>query len=118
MDLATDDMVRICLRCPCWRDSGCLWNALPGTGGDDDQMTNCPVRQRLADSSLVRSSPVADTPAHLRRKSRIARQAALASTLFWGMVGMLSVLAHDLGLTHLNMGDLAPLILQGWGLLC
>jgi Na+/melibiose symporter-like transporter len=28
---------------------------------------------------------------------------------------MLSVLAHDLGLTHLNMGDLAPLILSGMG---
>jgi len=78
-------------------------------------MTNCPVRQRLADSSLALSSPCADTPAHLRRKSRIARQAALASTLFWGMVGLLSVLAHDLGLTRLTMGDIAPLILSGMG---
>ena len=73
-------------------------------------MTNCPVRQRLADSSLALSSPFADTPADLRRKSRIARQAALASTLFWGMVGLLSVLAQDLGLTRLNMGDIAPLM--------
>ncbi len=78
-------------------------------------MTNCPVRQRLANSSLALSKPFADTPDHLRRKSRIARQAALASILFWGMVGMLSVLAHDLGLTRLNMGDIAPLMLSGMG---
>lgn len=78
-------------------------------------MTNCPVRQRLADASLALSSPFSDTPAHLRRKSRIARQAALASTLFWGMVGLLSVLAHDLGLTRLTMGNIAPLILSGMG---
>lgn len=78
-------------------------------------MTNCPVRQRLADSSLALSSSFADTQSDLRRKSRIARQAALASTLFWGMVGLLSVLAYDLGLTRLNMGDIAPLILSGMG---
>ena len=31
------------------------------------------------------------------------------------MVGLLSVLAHDLGLTRLTMGDIAPLILSGMG---
>ncbi len=31
------------------------------------------------------------------------------------MVGLLSVLAHDLGLTRLNMGETAPLILSGMG---
>lgn len=74
-------------------------------------MTNCPVRQRLAGLSLVRSNPFADTPVHLGRKSLIARQAALASILFWVMLGLLTLLAHDLGLTRLSTGDIAPLIL-------
>lgn len=74
-------------------------------------MTNCSVRERLAGFFLAPSNPFAGAPAHLGRKSRIARQAALAGILFWAIVGLLSVVAHDLGLTHLGLGDIAPLIL-------
>ncbi len=53
--------------------------------------------------------------ADLERKSRTARQAALASTLLWVMLGLLATLAHDLGLTHLSLRDIVPLILLAGG---
>lgn len=85
-------------------------------GGDHEQMNQCPVRQQFADFFTVRPRPFAPAKVHLDRKLRIARQAALTGTLFWALMGLLSVLAHDLGLTHLTLGDTAPLIFMGMGI--
>ena len=77
-------------------------------------MPLCPIADRFVrltggPLSFGSLAPVV-SPASLERKLHLGRRVTRASALFWLLLGLLAVLAIDLGLTRLGLWDIMPLI--------